>query len=56
MSKDKIERLLLDKKVNQQIALDVVAVIQNCELARYAPGSSVSIKGDYEKASSVKLL
>ena len=53
LSKDKIERLLLDKKVNQQIALDFVAVIQNCELARYAPGSSVRIKGDYEKASSV---
>ena len=53
LSKDKIERLLIDKKVNQQTALNFVAVIENCERARYAPGSSVSIKGDYEKASSI---
>ncbi len=53
LSKDKIERLLVDKKVNQQTALNFVAVIENCERARYAPGSSVSIKGDYEKASSI---
>jgi len=53
LTKDKIERLLLNKKVNKQTALDFVAVIENCELARYAPGSSVSIKVDYEKASSV---
>ena len=42
-----------EKKVNKQTSLDFVAVIENCELARYAPGSSVSIKVDYEKASSV---
>ena len=53
LTKDKIERLLLNKKVNKQTALDFVAVIENCELARYAPGSSVSIIVDYEKASSV---
>ena len=53
LTKDKIERLLLNKKVNKQTALYFVAVIENCELARYAPGSSVSIKVDYEKASSV---
>ena len=53
LTKDKIERLLLNKKVNKQTALDFVVVIENCELARYAPGSSVSIKVDYEKASSV---
>ena len=53
MSKEKIERLLLDKKVDGQSAIDFIVVIENCELARYAPDSSVSIKGDYQKAISV---
>ena len=53
LSKDKIESLLLDKKVKAQTALDFVFVIENCELARYAPGRSVSVKRDYEKASSI---
>ena len=53
LSKDKIESLLLGKKVKTQTALDFVSVIENCELARYAPGRSVSVKRDYEKASSI---
>ena len=53
MSKEKIERLLLDKKVDGQSAIDFIVVIENCELARYAPVSSVSIKGDYKKAISL---
>ena len=53
LSKDKIESLLLDKKVKAQTALDFVSVVENCELARYAPGRSVSVKRDYEKASSI---
>ena len=51
LSKSKIESLLLQKKVKKQIALDYVDVIENCELARYAPGSSVNIQEDFEKAS-----
>ena len=51
LSKSKIEILLLDKKVKKQTALDYVSVIENCELARYAPGSSVNIQSDFEKAS-----
>ena len=53
MSKEKIERLLVDKKVDSQSAKDFIVVIENCELARYAPVSSVSIKGDFQKAISV---
>ena len=53
MSKEKIERLLVDKKVDSQSAKDFIVVIENCELARYAPFSSVSIKGDFQKAISV---
>ena len=51
LSKSKIEILLLDKKVKKQTALDYVSVIEKCELARYAPGSSVNIQSDFEKAS-----
>ncbi len=50
LSKSKIESLLLEKKVKKQTALDYVAVIENCELARYAQGSSVNIHEDFEKA------
>ena len=53
MSKSKIERLLVEKKVNKETALDYVAVIENCERARYAPGSSVNIEEDFEKASKL---
>ena len=53
LSKSKIKSLLLDKNVKNQTALDYVSVIENCELARYAQGSSVNIQGDYEKASSL---
>lgn len=53
MSKEKIEHLLLDEKVDGQSAKDFIVVIENCELARYAPVSSVSIKVDYQKAISV---
>lgn len=53
LSKAKIESLLLKKKVEKQIALDFVAVIENCELARYAPGSSVNIQADFKKASKL---
>ena len=53
LSKHKIKRLLNEKNVDQQVAMDFVSVVENCELARYAPGSSVSIQKDYEKARSV---
>ena len=53
LSKSKIESLLLEKKVAQHTAREFVMVIENCEMARYAPGSSVNIQGDFEKASTL---
>ena len=53
LSKLKIESLLLERKVKKHTALDYVKVIENCELARYAPVSSVNISGDFEKASKL---
>ena len=53
LSKSKIESLLTEKKVAQHIAQEFVTVVENCEMARYAPGSSVNIQGDFEKASTL---
>jgi len=53
MNKSKIEILLLNKQVEQQIASDFIELIENCEKARYAPGSSVNIQGDFEKATAL---
>ena len=50
------ERILLkDCRVIELIGEDdsFIVVIENCELARYALVSSVSIKEDYQKAISV---
>ncbi|MDB3863157.1 protein BatD, partial [Flavobacteriaceae bacterium] len=51
LSKLKIKSLLIDKKVETDVANDFISVIENCELARYAPGSDGSIQADYERAS-----
>jgi len=53
LSKAKIEELLLAKKVEEQLAKDFIEVIENCELARYSPGSAGSIQADYERAGRV---
>ena len=53
LSKAKIESLLKDKKVESDVAEKFILVFENCELARYAPGSDGSIKTDYERASRV---
>jgi hypothetical protein len=50
MSKDKISEILLQRKANVQAIQDFISLLENCELARYAPSSSVAIQQDYEKA------
>lgn len=51
LSKTKIAELLENKKVDKVIATEFIAVIENCERARYAPESIGSIQTDFEKAS-----
>ena len=51
LSKVKIESLLRHKKVETNVAKDFISLVENCELARYAPGSKGSIQADYERAS-----
>jgi hypothetical protein len=50
MSKDNIQELLLSKKANPQAVSDFIALTENCEVARYAPSSSVTIQQDFDKA------
>lgn len=52
MSKPNIKNLLVEKKVQVQTAQEFIECIENCERARYAPGSMVNIQSDFEKAST----
>jgi hypothetical protein len=53
MSKDNIQELLLSKNASSQTVNDFIILTENCELARYAPASSVTIHQDYEKAVAI---
>ena len=53
LSKSKIQKLLNDKGIDKQISSQYVEVIENCERARYAPGSSINTKEDLEKSGEL---
>ena len=53
LSKSKIQKLLNDKGIDKQISSEYVEVIENCERARYAPGSSINTKDDLEKSGEL---
>jgi hypothetical protein len=50
MSKDNIQELLLSRNANPEAVNDFIALTENCEIARYAPSSSVTIQKDFDKA------
>jgi hypothetical protein len=50
MSKDNIQELLLSRNAKPEIVDDFIALTENCEVARYAPSSSVTIQQDFDKA------
>ncbi|TMM59587.1 protein BatD [Maribacter algarum] len=52
-SKDKIMTLLTEKQVDDTTRNGFIALLKNCEMARYSPFSEVQMKQDYEKASEV---
>jgi hypothetical protein len=49
-NKETIETLLRDKGVDTDLSKGFVALLGNCEQARYAPSSEVQIQNDYEAA------
>ena len=50
MTKDNIQELLLSRYANQETVNEFIALTENCEVARYAPSSSVTIQQDFDKA------
>ncbi len=53
MSKDKITEILLSRNANPESVSSFIALTENCELARYAPSTSVTIQQDYDKAVEI---
>ncbi len=52
-SKDKIDSLLIQKKVDDTTKDGFIGLLKNCEMARYSPFSDVQMQQDYDKASEV---
>ncbi|KAA1247595.1 BatD family protein [Aquimarina sp. RZ0] len=53
MSKDRIERLLKEKEVDEATTIEFIALLESCEFARYTPSSTSAMQQDYDKASRV---
>lgn len=53
MSKDKISEILLSRNANSETTSDFITLTENCEFARYAPSTSVTIQQDYDKAVEI---
>ena len=52
-SKDRISSLLEDKKVEASVIREFVALLSDCEAARYAPTTSVGMQEDLDRASKL---
>ncbi|MEC3906056.1 BatD family protein [Tamlana sp. 2201CG12-4] len=50
LSKEKINTLLNEKQVENQVIKDFNSILENCELARYTPIDIVTMQEDYDKA------
>ena len=53
MSKDNIQEVLLSRNANPDAVNDFIALTENCEIARYAPASSITIQHDFDKAVAI---
>ena len=53
MSKEIITEILLEKNARPETVTDFINLTENCELARYAPYSSVAIQQDFDRAVNV---
>ncbi|WP_432672573.1 BatD family protein [Flavobacterium sp. SM2513] len=50
MSKDTITTILLQRKAKEETVSEFIKLVENCEIARYAPSSSSAIHSDFDKA------
>jgi uncharacterized cupredoxin-like copper-binding protein len=53
ISKEKIEQILLNKKVDKKLVQNFINVLNSCEFARYAPSSNTQMEKDYQNAIDV---
>ncbi|SHI92705.1 BatD family protein [Aquimarina spongiae] len=53
MSKDRIQRLLKEREVDDTTAIEFIGLLESCEFARYTPSSTSAMQQDYDKASRV---
>ncbi|TSE04685.1 MULTISPECIES: BatD family protein [Aquimarina] len=53
MSKERIQRLLKERGVEDTITIEFIALLESCEFARYTPSSTSAMQQDYDKASRV---
>jgi len=53
MSKDKITEILLSRNAETETVKEFITLTESCELARYAPSTSVTIQQDYDKAVEI---
>ncbi len=51
LSKDRVIKFLSERQVEEGVIKDFVSIIENCELARYTPITTVTMQADYEKAA-----
>lgn len=50
MNKETIKNILLSQNIDDLLVSEFIYVTENCELARYAPATQVSIQEDFDKA------
>jgi hypothetical protein len=53
ISQERITEILQEKNVELIIIQEFVAVLNNCDFARYTPSTNVLMKQDFEKAKSI---
>ena len=53
MSKEKIAELLVNKNCNQLTVREFIILTESCELARYAPATTLTIHNDFEKGVEI---
>ncbi len=51
LSKDRIQKLLTKRQVDETLISDFITILDSCELARYTPFSEVTMQHDYDKAA-----
>lgn len=53
LSKERIQELLINRKVEQQNIVNFLQLLSNCEMARYSPYTQTDMENDYSKAVEV---